>query len=196
MKYVRPSSKLRIPIQFKLGNLCVRFIDVSGRNNERQGTLNRNNMYSTRDTNGIDELTLSEEQATTYWNDAEAQRVVSLLKDILSDPCHVPMVTTSNSTPITSIGIISPYNGQVQRLKAMIANDMPIRELIAARQRQNKVPISIEVKSVDGYQGRERDVIIVSTVRSNRRNQIGFVNDWRRMNVANHPCQIGIIDCR
>ena len=161
--------------------LCVRLIDVGGRNNERQGTPNSNGMFST--TAGI--ATTSEpsilEQQTTYWNDSEAQRILMLLKDILIDSSND--VTTTKS-PITSIGIISPYNGQVQLIKGMIANDPQIRDLIANRRQHNKIPISIEVKSVDGYQGRERDVIIVSTVRSNRRSQIGFVSDWRRMNVA------------
>ncbi|HSO25979.1 MAG TPA: C-terminal helicase domain-containing protein, partial [Methanobacteriaceae archaeon] len=43
---------------------------------------------------------------------------------------------------------------------------------------------NVEVKTVDGYQGREKDVMIISTVRSNTKRKIGFLNDLRRLNVA------------
>ena len=61
------------------------------------------------------------------------------------------------------IGIISPYADQVNLI-------------------QEKIPI--EVKSVDGFQGREKEIIIISTVRSNENGNIGFLKDLRRLNVA------------
>ena len=61
------------------------------------------------------------------------------------------------------IGIISPYEDQ--------------RDLISSL-------TNVEVKTVDGYQGREKDVMIISTVRSNTKRKIGFLNDLRRLNVA------------
>jgi superfamily I DNA and/or RNA helicase len=62
-----------------------------------------------------------------------------------------------------NIGIISPYEDQ--------------RNLISSL-------TNIEVKTVDGYQGREKDIMIISTVRSNQKRDIGFLSDMRRLNVA------------
>ena len=72
------------------------------------------------------------------------------------------------------VGIISPYRAQMQYLKKLIKKYeffKPYRRLIS-------------VNTVDGFQGQERDVILISLVRSNDEGQIGFLKDLRRMNVA------------
>lgn len=72
------------------------------------------------------------------------------------------------------VGIISPYRAQVQLLRRNIRKNAffkPFRHLIS-------------VNTVDGFQGQERDVIVISLVRSNDEGQIGFLRDLRRMNVA------------
>ena len=72
------------------------------------------------------------------------------------------------------IGIISPYKGQVQLLRRMLRRDSywkPLRQLIS-------------VNTVDGFQGQERDIILISMVRNNEQGQVGFLSDLRRMNVA------------
>ena len=71
-------------------------------------------------------------------------------------------------------GLISPYKAQVQYLRQLIKKDAffkPFRHLIT-------------INTVDGFQGQERDVILISLVRANEDGQIGFLNDLRRMNVA------------
>ena len=72
------------------------------------------------------------------------------------------------------VGIISPYRAQVQLLRRLLMKReyfKPFRRLIS-------------VNTVDGFQGQERDVIVISLVRSNDEGQIGFLRDLRRMNVA------------
>ena len=72
------------------------------------------------------------------------------------------------------VGVISPYRAQVQYLRRLIAKSgdlKPFRHLIS-------------VNTVDGFQGQERDIIIISLVRANEEGQIGFLRDLRRMNVA------------
>lgn len=71
-------------------------------------------------------------------------------------------------------GLISPYKAQVQYLRQLIRRTpffKPFHHLIS-------------VNTVDGFQGQERDVIVISLVRANDEGQIGFLNDLRRMNVA------------
>lgn len=63
------------------------------------------------------------------------------------------------------IGVITPYDDQRDLISSMVGED-------------------IEVKTVDGYQGREKDVIVLSFVRSNRRRELGFLTDLRRLNVS------------
>ena len=64
------------------------------------------------------------------------------------------------------IAVISPYSAQVKYL------------------RENLKSPEIEVDSIDGFQGREKEVVIISLVRSNREGEVGFLSDTRRMNVA------------
>lgn len=72
------------------------------------------------------------------------------------------------------VGVISPYRAQVQYLRSQIKKKAffkPYRHLIS-------------VNTIDGFQGQERDIILISLVRANDDGQIGFLRDLRRMNVA------------
>ena len=67
------------------------------------------------------------------------------------------------------VAVISPYDAQVQRLRQLLAGHLDR---------------GLEVDTVDGFQGREKDAVIVSLVRSNDQGEVGFLADVRRMNVA------------
>ncbi|KAK4581579.1 hypothetical protein RGQ29_024970 [Quercus rubra] len=70
----------------------------------------------------------------------------------------------------SDIGIITPYAAQVVLLKMLRSNEDKLRE--------------VEISTVDGFQGREKEAIIISMVRSNSKKEVGFLSDRRRMNVA------------
>ncbi len=110
---------------------------------------------------------ISEETGSSRSNIDEAAAVISILNDLL-----LPGDLNPND-----IGIISPYSGQVRLIGQMMPEDLE----------------GVEVKSVDGYQGREKEIIILSTVRSNSDGNIGFLKDSRRLNVAMTRAKRGLI---
>lgn len=102
-------------------------------------------------------------------NKVEARQVMELLQSYFEKIGKQRILDES-----IDVGIISPYRAQVQYLRHLIKKETffkPFRHLLS-------------VNTVDGFQGQERDVIIVSLVRSNNDGQIGFLRDLRRMNVA------------
>ena len=96
----------------------------------------------------------SSQVGTSKLNHAEAWVVVQLAERLLTDVAP------------TDIGIITPYNAQASL----------IRRALHSR----GVPADLEVRTVDGFQGREKEVILFSAVRANKMGQLGFVTDARR----------------
>ena len=111
------------------------------------------------------------EQASSWSNDLEAQLALHIVRHLLDN------YSEEHVSP-QSIGVISPYNAQVRAIRRLLV------ETLGAERGG-----LIEVNSVDGFQGREKDVIILSVVRSDRGREnrtagIGFLRDARRMNVS------------
>ena len=102
-------------------------------------------------------------------NKAEAELVLSTLNNYINKIGRERFLAER-----LDVGIISPYKVQTQYLRQQI------------RKREEFRPFRqvISVNTVDGFQGQERDIIIISLVRSNDNGQIGFLSDLRRMNVA------------
>ena len=154
--------------------------------------------------NGIFELEGG--AGTSYSNDAEASSVIATIRSLLKDP----------SITLDDIGVISPYNGQVRVISERAVEEGWINDINPSPMSANKLlklnntntnsnvnsnvngnregPIGqLEVRSVDGFQGREKEVIIITTVRSNPKNNVGFLVDWRRLNVAITRAKRGLI---
>jgi superfamily I DNA and/or RNA helicase len=96
-----------------------------------------------------------EPDGESRYNEQEAQWVVRKVQAL-----------RNLGLPAESIGVISPYSAQVRLLRSKLPD------------------LQLEIDSVDGFQGREKEAVIVSLVRSNPENEIGFLEDVRRMNVA------------
>ena len=82
------------------------------------------------------------------------------------------------------IGIITPYEGQRSYLVSYLARNGALSSALYA---------DIEIASVDSFQGREKDLIIVTCVRSNEHQGVGFLNDPRRLNVALTRAKYGVV---
>jgi superfamily I DNA and/or RNA helicase len=115
---------------------------------------------------------------TSFRNEGEVRLVMQLLDAILRLP----------DASASSIALITPYKAQVNRLRAAMQDHSRIAPAQSARRLLHN---EIEVNSIDGFQGREKDIVIFSTVRSSfgegsqyNGRKIGFVADARRLNVA------------
>ena len=110
---------------------------------------------------------------TSYLNRTEAANVEKVVTRLLK-----------SKVPPDSIGIITPYEGQ----RAYVVQYMQFNGSM-----QQKLYQELEVASVDAFQGREKDFIILSCVRANEHQGIGFLNDPRRLNVALTRAKFGVI---
>lgn len=121
-------------------------------------------------THGSEEISGS---GTSYLNRSEASNVEKVTTKFLK----------SGIRP-EQIGIITPYEGQRAYLVQYMQNQGPLN---------TKLYLDVEVASVDAFQGREKDIIILSCVRSNDAQGIGFLSDPRRLNVALTRAKYGLI---
>eukprot|EP01064_Diplonema_japonicum_P039390 TRINITY_DN9858_c0_g2_i3.p1 TRINITY_DN9858_c0_g2~~TRINITY_DN9858_c0_g2_i3.p1 ORF type:complete len:1820 (+),score=296.27 TRINITY_DN9858_c0_g2_i3:167-5461(+) len=119
----------------------------------------------------------------SHFNKTEAQLVVDTVNGLLA---------SSGLSP-SDIGVITPYSAQVRLLRRMLG--LP-RGVGRGRSFANNASIpdrGLEVNSVDGFQGREKQVIVVSAVRSNQSGHVGFLSDPRRLNVMLTRAKRGLI---
>lgn len=121
---------------------------------------------------GVEE---SDEEGKSRYNRDEAAKVLGIVNDLLAAGDLQP----------EDIGVISPYNGQVRELTHLFD--------VAGGREPGEPYAGLEIKSVDGYQGREKEVIVFSTVRANDSGEVGFLADHRRLNVAVTRAKRGLV---
>ena len=105
-------------------------------------------------------------------NATEARAVARVVKRIIA----------ANDVAAADIGVITPYAAQVRTIQRALGDALPA-----------KVAAEVEVRTVDGFQGREKEVIVFSTVRANPERQLGFTADARRLNVAITRARRGLV---
>lgn len=98
-----------------------------------------------------------EADGDSRWNPREAELVQRSVADLIS-----------HGVAANEIAVITPYSAQVRHLRDLLGDNYS----------------QLEIDSVDGFQGREKEAVVISLVRSNPDGQIGFLADIRRMNVA------------
>ena len=123
----------------------------------------------------VDGAEIVDEMGASRSNMDEAATVVEL----------VTLVLDAMELGTADIGVISPYAGQVRLLNDLFEQSGGLSE--GGRFH------GLEVKTVDGYQGREKELIVISTVRSNPDGEVGFLSDKRRLNVAMTRAKRGLL---
>ncbi len=121
------------------------------------------------DTAGTGFVEKHNSQTLSTYNEEEAALIIKYLTSYIQN-----VELQGNFHRISGIGIISPYKAQTEIIKKYIKNsEIP-----------DYAKLITVIDTADSFQGREKDVIIISLTRSNDKGEIGFLNDTRRMNVA------------
>jgi hypothetical protein len=113
---------------------------------------------------------------TSYVNVKEVDKVAVILMQLIR--------TGGLENGVHDVGVITPYSAQVRLIRRTMKERKVLRDAGLA---------DVEISSVDGFQGREKEVIIFSSVRANFDKNVGFLSDWRRMNVMMTRAKRGLI---
>ena len=180
----QPSVVTLLKVQYRMNEAIMRFSSnwfyggqvKSAPQVRHRGILDYDNPFLWIDTAPLEE----EDDSPVYHeqfvgesfgrvNKAEANLTISTLRDYLEKVGKQRFLDEQ-----VDVGVISPYRAQVQYLRSLIKATPELKPFRRA----------ITVNTVDGFQGQERDIVLISLVRSNAAGDIGFLKDLRRMNVA------------
>ena len=173
----KPETVSLLKIQYRMHEDIMRFPSRRFYHDELEaapevkyrGILDFDTPVSWIDTSELDLQEKAVAEGTGRLNTGEAELLVRELKNYM-ERIGIRRILEEH----IDFGVISPYRAQVHYLRHLLKKEpffRPCRRLIT-------------VHTVDGFQGQERDVIMISLVRANEKGQIGFLRDLRRMNVA------------
>ena len=173
----KPETMSLLKIQYRMHEDIMRFPSRWFYDDELEaapevkyrGILDFDTPVSWIDTSELDLQEKAVAEGTGRLNTGEAELLVRELKNYM-ERIGIRRILEEH----IDFGVISPYRAQVHYLRHLLKKEpffRPCRRLIT-------------VHTVDGFQGQERDVIMISLVRANEKGQIGFLRDLRRMNVA------------
>ncbi|SPY26483.1 putative DNA helicase [Odoribacter splanchnicus] len=173
----KPETMSLLKIQYRMHEDIMRFPSRWFYHDELEaapevkyrGILDFDTPISWIDTSELDLQEKAVAEGTGRLNTGEAELLVRELKNYM-ERIGIRRILEEH----IDFGVISPYRAQVHYLRHLLKKEpffRPCRRLIT-------------VHTVDGFQGQERDVIMISLVRANEKGQIGFLRDLRRMNVA------------
>ena len=162
--HAKPETVSLLKVQYRMHEDIMRFSSQWFYHNELESAP-----IVWFDTSECDFTENTREETMSRVNRQEAELLVEQLRSYIQKISKERVLEEN-----IDFGLISPYKAQVQYIRKLIKQDAffkPLRRLIT-------------VHTVDGFQGQERDVILISLVRANEDGKIGFLNDLRRMNVA------------
>ncbi len=196
-KYKRSKIKpIHLNIQYRMHPMLIQFPKIKFYNNNLKTrnigipTLDLDNFWPNNDNPQffIDTKNIEENQIyTSFVNITEANIIVNIYFDLLNN----------YKAELGQIGIITPYLAQVQLLKTLIIKRL--HDLYKEKEGLNidgicdKFSEHLKINTVNAFQGSEIDYMIISPVRSNDSSQIGFLNDYKRLNVAITRQKYGLI---
>ncbi|GAB3015780.1 AAA domain-containing protein [Cyclobacterium sediminis] len=176
----QPEAAQLLSVQYRMAAAIMGFSNLAFYDNKLIAAANTQKHYLEEgeaslafvDTAGSGFLEFRDRETLSISNKEEAFMLLTLLRDLLKR-----VGLNKNENQAWQVGLIAPYSAQVRLLKEMVALDS---EWLFLKQMDQNLTIS----TVDGFQGQERDIILISLTRSNEQGEIGFLADTRRMNVA------------
>ncbi|MCH6201158.1 AAA domain-containing protein [Aquiflexum sp. LQ15W] len=176
----KPDASKMLSLQYRMPELIMGFSGKYFYHNGLKAADNTLQHYLTAeepvleyiDTAGTGFTEQQEEESLSTFNLEEARFSLRYLENLLK---RIGIAEIKNKQ--WNIGLIAPYRAQVRRFNELVFESYEFPNLRSFSE-------LLTIDSIDGFQGQERDIIVISLVRSNAKGEIGFLADTRRMNVA------------
>ncbi|MBW3467101.1 AAA domain-containing protein [Arthrospiribacter ruber] len=176
----QPSSAVMLREQYRMHELIMGFSNrhfyqgelMAAPNTQAHYILEEEPVLEFVDTSGSGFNEQVEEESLSTYNLEEARFALNYLESFVK---RIGLRQLKERE--FSIGLIAPYRAQVRRLNELLFDTFEFPNL-------KDYAAFLTIDSIDGFQGRERDIMLISLVRSNAKGEIGFLADTRRMNVA------------